>query len=359
MEKITFSGLILAAVFALNFHAVQGASQPDKPILPLQAWQELSMPADSVPVDIDRVVFVENGERWEAELAKGKIIKLKVNDREIPATEFSQYEARLNEKMKTTGAFGDNTSGTPEKTDTERVITKVIVIKEDGDEEIEHEFEDVRILKDSVSIMVITDSTHQWKVKSRDEKGMRTITIDGTGMIWTPESSEGRAVNPSMKFKGSDVIYIKGMDTLHVMGMNPEGFLSEGAIAEMLEGMNIDPEKIVETRMIRRGPDSKSIQLMEIEGENREELTKMQGMKRLELDVQLNGGGKTRNAMERELLRDGLIEKDKGYSLELRENFLKVNGKKLPEGLARKYRKIYEQSTGMSLSNGGKIVINK
>ena len=359
MEKITFSGLIMAAVFALNFQAVQGASQPDKPIISLQPWQVLSMPADSLPMEIDRVVFVENGERWEAELIKGKIIKLKVNDREVPATEFPQYEARLNEKMKSTGAFGGNASGSPEKTDAKRVITKVIVINEDGDEEIEREFEDIRILKDSVRVMVITDSTHQWKVKSKDENGMRTITIDGTNMIWTPESSEGRAASPTMKFKGSDVIYIKGLDTLHVMGMNPEGFLSEGAITEMLEGMNIDPEKIVETRMIRRGPDSKGIQLIEMEGENMEELTKMQGMKWLTLDVQAQGGGKTRNALERELLRDGLIEEGKGYSLELRENFLKVDGKKLPEGLARKYCKIYEQSTGMSLSNGGKVVIRK
>lgn len=364
MERITLTGLILAVVFALNFQAARGASESDNLPVAGTFWKDVVFTMDSLPDGISRIVMMENGETMEAEYENGKLKQLKVNGRDVPAKEFPAYEAKLNKMLRESKEAMKNGTGNKTGTD-QKKVTKVKVIQLNGDTESEGSLPQVFYMADSV--VFISDSTQQWTIKSKESDGMRTIVVDGSTFSGISDSVKVTVGQP-LRFKSSDLTYIKGVDTIHIKGMSPNGFISEDAISQMLEG--IDLERLAEVRMLRRGPDSREIELIEIEGEKFEGKRDLKIVEGFDLGglgslngmnlMQASGGGKAGIALERELQRDGMIENpEDSYTLELRENFLKVNGKKLPEGLARKYQKIYEQSTGMSLKNGSKVVIRK
>ncbi|WP_197062850.1 M56 family metallopeptidase [Hymenobacter sp. APR13] len=66
-----------------------------------------------------------------------------------------------------------------------------------------------------------------------------------------------------------------------------------------------------------------------------------------------------RQALVSELKRDGLIRNTDTYSLSLSATSLTVNGKKQPDALQQKYRKLYEDRTGRKLSSTGSINIQQ
>jgi hypothetical protein len=69
-------------------------------------------------------------------------------------------------------------------------------------------------------------------------------------------------------------------------------------------------------------------------------------------------GGSTRERIEATLIRDELIKSGSRYTFELTEKYLKIDGNKMPEALFEKYRKIYEESTGIKLEGESKILLS-
>lgn len=59
-----------------------------------------------------------------------------------------------------------------------------------------------------------------------------------------------------------------------------------------------------------------------------------------------------------QLLSDGLIEDSGNTSVELTGKNMKINGEKQPKNIWRKYKKLYEESTGLELTKGSKIKLN-
>ncbi len=56
--------------------------------------------------------------------------------------------------------------------------------------------------------------------------------------------------------------------------------------------------------------------------------------------------------IEKELRRDGFMSDSKDYTFKLKENKLKINGKKQPQDVYEKYKDIYERYTGSKLEKG-------
>lgn len=71
--------------------------------------------------------------------------------------------------------------------------------------------------------------------------------------------------------------------------------------------------------------------------------------------IQINGFDFSE--IEKELVKDGLIESETSYSFEMTNKHMKVNGKKVSKSLYNKYKKIYEQAEGAKFK--GKIRVKK
>ncbi len=66
-------------------------------------------------------------------------------------------------------------------------------------------------------------------------------------------------------------------------------------------------------------------------------------------------GGNVSDVITNELLEDGLIQPDSKYKLELSGKHLKINGDKQPANIWEKYKKLYQDKTGIELTKKSKI----
>lgn len=63
--------------------------------------------------------------------------------------------------------------------------------------------------------------------------------------------------------------------------------------------------------------------------------------------------------IERELVKDGLIESGSDYKLEMNSKRIKINGKKLSDADFKKYKKLYERSTRSKMNKKSNLSIKK
>ena len=68
-------------------------------------------------------------------------------------------------------------------------------------------------------------------------------------------------------------------------------------------------------------------------------------------------GDNTAEVLSYNLLKDQLISQDKVSTLELSSKNMKIDGEKQPSNLWRKYKKIYEQHSGIALSKDSKVTM--
>lgn len=76
-----------------------------------------------------------------------------------------------------------------------------------------------------------------------------------------------------------------------------------------------------------------------------------------------NNGGivndEVQDALEQEMLNSGLIEDISSYKLSISSKSLKINGKRQPAAIHKRFVKIYESASGFELGKNSKIVISK
>lgn len=63
--------------------------------------------------------------------------------------------------------------------------------------------------------------------------------------------------------------------------------------------------------------------------------------------------------IERELVRDGFIQKGEGYLLKLSAEKMQINGEKQSKSIAQKYAELYERQTGIELAGKSSVVIEE
>ena len=74
------------------------------------------------------------------------------------------------------------------------------------------------------------------------------------------------------------------------------------------------------------------------------------------LDLErLRGGNRINDRIGRELNEDGLLNLDENNEIELSGKHLKINGDKQPQNIWQKYKRIFEENTGMKLTKDSKI----
>lgn len=161
---------------------------------------------------------------------------------------------------------------------------------------------------------------------------------------------------------------------LFQMDSLPEGFkfdiqIDEKRMQEMSEDMRKQAEEMAKRFQEQQG--RYEFRQREMEDRMRERQHDMQ--RRLERDLIQEGprwemripapefydGSPTKQRIERSLLQDQLIDEKGRYSFELTDRYLKINGKKQPENIFKKYRKLYEDVSGMDLGDRDRVTIEK
>lgn len=354
MEKITVTGLLLAAVLAFSVRTTSIAA-PAEP---------LDLPAvfalDSLPAGKITIKTVENGEKMEARIEDRKLVYLRLNDREIPQSELSRYESMVEKKMSETPPPPPPAPGmpptppVPPAPPVPGMREKTITIEMDGDS------------------------------PARTSMKQKTVTVkvedDGETVITTEEGNGEKKIDRIRMIK-PEMTIINGKDTIVMFSPNSRDMLMpkielDGRTFEWTERELRRQEgdmkrHEIEMRMLERDMERDAQEMerhareMERSFEFRIDPSKPEWRELRDAGgevIRLLGGrgkGNIRSVFEREMMNDGLISEPNGYKLELTANSMKVNGKKVPSGVADKYRDLYEKHTGISWGKGGKIVIER
>lgn len=349
MEKITVTGLLLAAVFAFTLQASSvTAAAPEN-------FDPAIVALDSLPPGKVRIKTVDDGESMEARIENRKLVYLRLNDREIPESELPDYESYVEQKLSEVPPAPPAPPAPP---------------------------------RPGMAPNPPTPSTPPAPPAPAKHK---TVTVevgeDGRAIVRTQEEEiKGIARRRS---GAAEITIINGNDTTIVINADGIQFL-DGAreIARELEHLfengeqerHESRERLLERRAREMEGQARQMERQSrvIEQQMRETERNAEHLAReLELslapDIHLlremapnrdffpagAGRGNVQAALENELLRDGLINDRNKYKMELSAGSLKVNGKKMPEGLAKKYKTIYEERSGISLEKGGKVVVEK
>ncbi|MBE2209481.1 MAG: M56 family metallopeptidase [Saprospiraceae bacterium] len=346
MEKITVTGLLLAAVLAFTVRTTSMAAPSES----------LELPAvfaiDSLPAGKITIKTVENGEKMEARIEDRKLVYLRLNDREIPQSELAKYEGMVEKKMSETPPPPPPPPA-PGMTPPPPPAPPVPGMKQK-------------------SITIEMDGNGPGKMVERQKNVTVTVGDDGKTIISTEEGNGEKKITRT-RITQPEMTIIEGNDTIVIF--SPDGKEMLRPKIEM-DGRSMERQEIqmrvLERNMERQARDmerqahemDKNAQEMERSFEFRIDPSKPEWRELREAGgevIRLLGGGKgtIRSVFERELMNDGLISEPGGYKLELTANAMKVNGKKVPSGMADKYRDIYEEHTGISWGKGGKIVIER
>jgi bla regulator protein blaR1 len=348
MEKITVTGLLLAAVFAFTLQASSVAAAPEN-------FDPAIVTLDSLPPGKVSIKTAGDGESMEARIENRKLVYLRLNDREIPESELPDYESYVEKKLSEVPPAPPTPPAPP---------------------------------RPGMAPNPPTPPTPPTPPAPGKHK---TVTVevgeDGRAIVRTQEEEiKGIARRRS---GAAEITIINGNDTTIVINADGIQFL-DGAreIARELEHLfeNGEQERHESReRLLERRAREMEGQARQMERQGRVIEQRMRETERnaehlareLELslapDVHLlremapnrdffpavAGRGNVQAALENELLRDGLINDRNKYKMELSAGSLKVNGKKMPEGLAKKYKTIYEERSGISLESGGKVVVEK
>ena len=359
MEKITVTGLLLAAVLAFSVRTTSIAA-PAEP---------LDLPAvfviDSLPAGKINIKTVENGEKMEARIEDRKLVYLRLNDREIPQSELANYASFVEKKLNETPPPPPPPA--PGMAPPPPPAPPVPGMKQK-------------------SITIEMDGNGPGKIVERQKNVTVTVGDDGETIITTEEGNGEKKITRT-RISQPETTIIEGNDTIIIFSPDGKEMLMpkielDGRTFEWIEGDMKRQEgdmkrqeiqmRILEKDMERQARGMEQ-QAHEMEKNAREmernfefrfdsDAPEWRELKEAGGEVlRLFGGGKgtIRSVFERELMNDGLISEPNGYKLELTANSMKVNGKKVPSGMADKYRDIYEEHTGISWGKGGKIVIER
>jgi len=355
MEKITVTGLLLAAVLAFSVRTTSIAA-PAEP---------LELPAvfvlDSLPAGKINIKTVDNGEKMEARIEDRKLVYLRLNDREIPQSELAKYESMVEKKMNETPppppppAPGmPHTPPVPPAPPVPGMKEKTITIEVDGNRSgltgSKQKTVTVNVEDDGQTIITTEEGNGEKKItRTRISQPEMTI-IEGndTIVIFSPDGKD--MLMPKIELDGRTFEWMEGDSKRQEIRMRIQAQDMERQARDMeRQAHEMDKNAREMERSFEFRIDPSKPEWRELRDAGGEVIRLLGG----------RGKGNIRSVFEREMMNDGLISEPNGYKLELTANSMKVNGKKVPSGMADKYRDMYEEHTGISWGKGGKIVIER
>lgn len=266
--------------------------------------------------------IVREDRKIEVEMSNGQITKLKVNDKEIPAAEYYLYPDVINRAGPNGYRLFDIEGNTPMGHPNEIEVgdSKMILIW--NGKEIPSEI--------SMRKMIIENGTKKSGMKFISDS-LQVIRIEATTpnertMRWEELTEDISEENGKKK-----MVKVFGIKT---------------------NGAELDEAQIEQMVMERMGEEEGMEQMGE--GEEMQHLfsgaVPTEGFYLFEDDKDA-----FTRIMLKELRRDFLVTDEHNYSVELSPKRFKVNGKKQPDNMLRKYLKLYEDRMGRPMTSSSSI----
>ena len=366
-EKIMVTGMLAFMLVCLNLKAERKA--------PVTNWERVSAStstaivtppihpvADTLPEGKITIRTNRDGKRIEAKLIDRKIQELIVDGKEVPAAEYKGYEETLNEIVA-------SVPPPPPPPHFPGVAPRV-------PGEVPHPN-----IPSPPKVPLPPKGEGYYYYNKGDEQIIIEMPKNRMGFNYDFKFKDGR--NFDFKFKddgppfGSDrTIVIDGMDSTEV------AFFKEPFKFKSFERFNIKMDSMrikMDTAQLRRLKLELG-QMGHLKEELREKFEKF-GYKmderqfygdaphikidpKFRFDMRPPGPpnmkrfGSTKDRIEQTLINDELIKAEGRYTFELTDKYLKIDGKKMPDTLFEKYRKIYEESTGIKLETESKVLLS-
>jgi beta-lactamase regulating signal transducer with metallopeptidase domain len=357
-EKIMVTALLAFVLLTLNVQAKRSLPQNrERAAISIETGSALAAvpPAsDTLPAGKITIRTNRDGKRIEAKILDRKIQELVVDGKTLPATEYNAYEETLNEIIASVpppppppaAPFSPGVPDTPLPPGVPPPPPPKAPTAPKSGYYFYHKGDDEIIIEGPKK-----GFGYHWKFDKQpgfdfkwDDKWVggfdRSIIIDGKDSVEVAhffdtypkfrDLSRMRLRLDSMRIK---------LDTSQLRRMKFElGHLKEKIEGELRQKLG-DQHFHFDGPRIRMDPDQFRFEMR----------SEFPGFKRF---------GSTRERIEESLLKDELIKPGGRYIFELTDKYLKIDGNKMPDALFEKYRRIYEESTGIKLENESKILLN-
>ena len=358
-EKIMVTGMLALMLVCMNLKAERRLPEPkrEKTAVSVSSANSIlppaNVPADTLPEGKITIRTSRNGKKIEAKISDQKIQELIVDGKTIPSSEYNSYEETLNDiiasvpppppppsfpKMPPPGIPGDMPPPSIP------APPKVPMPPKGNGYYYYHNGDDHIIIEGSKK-----GFGYQFKMKPEFKYNWvdsplgfdRSIVIDGM------DSTEVAFFRPNFNFRGAESVNIYfdsvrlRLDTAQMRKLKHK----LGNVHIQLDELK---HKLGDRQFHFEGPKfNMEPGDFDFEIKTPMPLMKMKGW-----------GGSTRERIEQTLIRDELIKSGSRYTFELTDKYLKIDGNKMPEALFEKYRKIYEESTGIKLEGESKILLS-
>lgn len=252
------------------------------------------------------------------------------------------------------------------------VIKKTITVKAENSDQLPDSAKtvEVKVMGDEEKIIVngqkiegnnfkvVTDT-----IRSEDGKKMIKVTVDRDEEDEI-EMEETFEIEMDVE-KGKDGIIIINGEKIDLGATEMEPGIIEGGkflwIEDGIEkGMEEAQEKVYQIKMMVEDEafQEKVMRLAEVSKLKAEEIAKLVEGKFKDIHFELKKEQKG-TLIERELVRDGFIQKGENYQLKLSAKKMQINGEKQSKSIAQKYAELYERQTGIALVGKSSIVIEE
>ncbi len=326
MERMTAIVLLMTA---LLFGARWAHSHNDQPVpepAPSVAATDTLPKGEKEMKEVTRIVKVEDGRTLEIEMEGETITKVIEDGRPVPPEQYAQYRDEV-EAMRREAAE-------PAVLDVDTVITF---------------FPEKNVKR--TEIVVDEDMGPDTMIVFDWDFDADTIVLDeGEQPEWEEEDPWRRRHRMDMRMERLERQLERMEDELERMFEGKDEEIRQ-RIEEALEETRHAMERLQQELSL---PDEAEIERLnaEIEREVEEALREVE-LRRAEIELPRADGPaapkppvKWMEALERQLTEDGFIEPGQSWSLELSDKRMKVNGRKMPEGVHRRYVELYERFHG-------------
>jgi bla regulator protein blaR1 len=402
MEKFTVTALLLLAIAFLSFRAAQPVEEAlvsdDTMQLSARiahAWEGTALLAlDSLPPGKIRIQSDQDGKKVDARIENRKIVELRIDGEAIPAEQFSQYEGLVEELLNntppppappapparpgipappappappvppapgkhqqtrvTTEKMADGSTAIRIETDRGRRVTELKVTEEDGERAV---IVDGKKLKSGQTEVIISES----------EPGALRFRYNGIDpQEWAHkgwDETEFRAQMELQRTKLNEQMAQMHEQLAHIRPFaDSAGTWNWNFQTDSLVRLELSRASEYRERALLQAEEMRK-QAEEMRRQNREHQKELRRSQDFPFGAEYYTPFAPRRStlastIERELRADRLIEDASSYKFELSgKGWLKVNGKKQPQAMFEKYKKLYESAAGAELTAKSHILL--
>ncbi len=385
MEKFTATCVLLLAVLVLTISAAYPDSHsPDQP----DACEEASvanvcMTKDSLPKGNAFINMEKEGKSLEAKVKNGVITYLKVDGKEIPQADYSQYEDLVEEAfgevpvppMPPSAPAAPSSPSSPSFPAPPAPPTPptpphfwyggsndapVIIEQKDengrrffkietpgGDEPFNFEW------KEGGKVFKMNGDSFNLKEMFPEGMGMNFPAMELQGQLWAPAAEFPMIAGEDMQLKLKQELKLAKQYQKN-LNKNKDQLKALRELEKHQKKLSKEQRQQLESARMEMN------RAIGAYGQGFSFSPAREGNIRGYFE---DGGGRVdrtvESSLENAMVRDGLIRNRENYTLELTGKGMKINGKKQSDEVWEKYKSIYRSASGFELNGKSKIVVDK